>query len=470
MTTTHLHDIVKSYDVRGLVDSELTPEVVHALGASFVDVVVGAGNSLVVGHDMRESSPELSDAFIAGAVSRGASIRHIGLCSTDMVYFASGTWDLPAVMFTASHNPATYNGIKFSRRSAQGISLATGLAEIRDQALAHLEGTVEDFEGEPGVVTKHDVLKDYASYLRTLVPLDSIRPLRVVVDAANGMAGHTVPAVLQQAARLRGLPLEVISLFFELDGSFPNHEANPLDPKNLVDIQRAVIAKRADIGLAFDGDADRCFVIDETGTPVTPSAVAALVAKREILRVKATGEEGPLRVIHNLICSQTVSEIISENGGEPVRTQVGHSFIKDRMKETGAIFGGEHSAHYYFRDFWGADNGMLAAMHVMAELGNRDEPLSQVVAEFSRYVESGEINSVVSDAESVVERISLAFEGRGAIDTLDGLSVRSEDLASLWWFNVRASNTEPLLRLNVEASSSLEMEKLRDEVLSHIQG
>ncbi len=469
MTTSHLRDIVKSYDVRGLVDSQLTPEVAQALGAAFVEVVVGAGNSLVVGHDMRESSPELSDAFIDGAVSRGASIRHIGLCSTDMVYFASGTWDIPAVMFTASHNPATYNGIKFSRRSAQGISLETGLAEIRDQALAHLEGTVAGFDGKPGVVTTHNVLKDYASYLRQLVPLDSIRPLRVVVDAANGMAGHTVPAVLQHAAELAGLPLEVVSLFFELDGSFPNHEANPLDPKNLVDIQRAVIAERADIGLAFDGDADRCFVIDETGTPVTPSAVAALVAKREILRVKASGEKGPLRVIHNLICSQTVPEVISESGGEPVRTQVGHSFIKDRMKETGAIFGGEHSAHYYFRDFWGADNGMLAAMHVMAELGRRDEPLSQVVAEFSRYVESGEINSVVSDSQSVMDRIAEAFQGRGAIDALDGLSVRSEDPDWMWWFNVRASNTEPLLRLNVEASSSLEMETLRNEVLSLIR-
>jgi phosphomannomutase len=291
----------------------------------------------------------------------------------------------------------------------------------------------------------------------------------VVVDAANGMAGHTVPAVLQEAAGLAGLPLEIIDLFFELDGTFPNHEANPLDTKNLVDIQRAVIAEGADLGLAFDGDADRCFVIDETGTAVTPSAVAALVAKREILRVKASGEKGPIRVIHNLICSQTVPEIIAENGGEPVRTQVGHSFIKDRMKETGAIFGGEHSAHYYFRDFWGADNGMLAALHVLAELGSRNEPLSQVVAEFSRYVESGEINSVVSDSATLVERIADAFSGRGAIDTLDGLSVRGDDQGPLWWFNVRASNTEPLLRLNVEASSTAEMEKLRDEVMSLIQ-
>jgi phosphomannomutase len=467
VSSSVLFDIVKSYDVRGLVATQLSPDVAKALGAAFVDVVVGAGNSLVVGHDMRESSPVLAQAFLDGAVARGASVRYIGLSSTEMVYFASGTWDIPAAMFTASHNPASYNGIKFSRRSAQGISLESGLAEIRDRAIEHLDGRAEAFEGNHGTITSDDVLQGYASYLRALVPLEGSRPLRVVVDAANGMAGHTVPAVLGEAAGLPGI--EIIPLFFELDGSFPNHEANPLDPANLVDIQRAVVAEKADIGLAFDGDADRCFVIDERGKPVTPSAIAGLVAKREILRVKASGEEGPIMVIHNLICSATVAEVISENGGEPIRTQVGHSFIKDRMKETGAIFGGEHSAHYYFRDFWGADNGMLAALHVLAELGSQDSPLSAVVAEFSRYVESGEINSVVSDQKATVDAIEKAFAKHGQLDTLDGLTVHGSDDDGPWWFNVRASNTEPLLRLNVEASSTQAMERVRDQVLGIIR-
>ena len=471
--------IVKSYDVRGLVDSELTPEVVRALGAAFVDVVVGASNTLVLGHDMRDSSPVLADAFIEGATKRGASVKHLGLCSTDMVYYASGAWDMPAVMFTASHNPATYNGIKFSKRLAQGISLQSGLAEIRDRAIEVLKDPGALEASATGVVTHHTVLADYAAHLRSLVDLSTTRTLRVVVDAANGMAGYTVPAVLGEAAGLQALPLDVIEMYFELDGSFPNHEANPLEPKNLVDLQKAVVAHQADIGLAFDGDADRCFVIDQTGAPVTPSAVAALVAKREIIRVKASGEAPPIRVIHNLICSKTVSEIITENGGEPIRTQVGHSYIKDRMRDTGAIFGGEHSAHYYFRDFWGADNGMLAALHVVAELAGSTEPLSVVAQEYARYVESGEINSVVTDQKAVVAAIEDAFRDRASLDHLDGLTVESQPVESkpvdgsstrdFWWFNVRASNTEPLLRLNVEAGNRVDMEAIRDEVLAIIR-
>lgn len=468
MTALHLNAIVKSYDVRGLVDSELTPEVCRVLGAAFVDVVVGASNTLVVGHDMRDSSPGLAAAFIEGATLRGASVRHIGLASTDMVYYASGAWDMASVMFTASHNPATYNGIKFSKRLAQGISLQSGLADIRDRAIELLEQGLEA-RPEPGLVTHHSVVGDYAAYLRSLVDLTTTRPLRVVVDAANGMAGLTVPAVLGNTAGLAALPLEVIPMYFELDGSFPNHEANPLEPANLVDLQQAVVAHSADIGLAFDGDADRCFVIDETGAPVTPSAVAALVAKREILRVKALGEKEPIRVIHNLICSQTVSEIITENGGEPVRTQVGHSYIKDRMRDTGAIFGGEHSAHYYFRDFWGADNGMLAALHVVAELAGSAVPLSKLAREYARYVESGEINSVVSDQQAVVERIEKHFLDRADLSHLDGLTVTGVGDEGFWWFNVRASNTEPLLRLNVEASNRAGMEQIRDEVVALIR-
>jgi phosphomannomutase len=470
MSASVLHAIVKSYDVRGLVETELTPEVAEVLGAAFVDEVVGAENSLVVGHDMRESSPVLAEAFIAGATARGGSVRHIGLCSTDMVYFASGQWDLPAVMFTASHNPASYNGIKFSRRLAQGISVKSGLAEIRDRAIEFLETGIPEHKEGVGIVTHHDVLGDYATYLRSLVDITATRPLRVVVDAANGMAGLSVPAVLSEAAGLPALPLEIIPMYFELDGSFPNHEANPLEPANLVDLQAAVVAHKADIGLAFDGDADRCFVIDEQGSPVTPSAVAALVAKREIMRVRAAGEKPPIRVIHNLICSKTVSEIIEENGGEPVRTQVGHSFIKDQMRDTGAIFGGEHSAHYYFRDFWGADNGMLAALHVLAELGGSAHTLSALAKEYSRYVESGEINSVVSNPGAVLTALEQHFGDTASLDHLDGLTVEGQGEDGLWWFNVRASNTEPLLRLNVEARSGSEMERVRDQVLAIING
>jgi phosphomannomutase len=469
MSSSVLHDIVKSYDVRGLVASQLTPDVARALGAAFVDVVGGAGNSVVVGHDMRDSSPVLAEAFIEGALSRGGNVAHIGLCSTDMVYFASGTMDMAAVMFTASHNPASYNGLKFSRRQAQGISIESGLAEIRDRAIAHLEGSVESHTGETGQMSQHDVLADYALYLRSLVPLENSRPLRVVVDAANGMAGLSVPAVLGTAAGLAALPLEIIPMYFELDGTFPNHEANPLEPANVVDLQKAVLTHGADIGLAFDGDADRCFVIDNTGAAVTPSAVAALVAKREILRVRAAGERGDITVIHNLICSKTVAEVIEENGGVPLRTQVGHSFIKDTMRESGAIFGGEHSAHYYFRDFWGADNGMLAALHVLAELGATTAPLSEVVADFSRYSESGEINSVVEDKGAVVEEIAAAYAALAEIDYLDGVSLSHEGETGFWRANVRASNTEPLLRLNVEGSSPAVMERVRDELLGLIR-
>jgi phosphomannomutase len=352
---------------------------------------------------------------------------------------------------------------------AQGISIDTGLAEIRDRAEVFEAGSAEPFTGKPGTLTHHSVLADYVRYLRSLVPLGDSRPLRVVVDAANGMAGLSVPAVLGDSAGLQALPFEVIPMYFELDGTFPNHEANPLDPANLVDLQAAVIKHGADMGLAFDGDADRCFVIDERGEPVTPSAVAALVAKREILRVRASGEKAPIKVIHNLICSRTVSEVIHENGGLPVRTQVGHSFIKDTMRDSGAIFGGEHSAHYYFRDFWGADNGMLAALHVMAELALSDAPLSSVAAEFSRYHESGEINSVVSEQGVIIERIQ-AHYSTARSDRLDGLSIWQDDAEGFWSVNVRASNTEPLLRLNVEASTAERMIEIRDTVLDLIRG
>ncbi len=462
--------LVKTYDVRGLVGSQLTPEIVAALAAGFVDELEAAGQDVVVGHDMRDSSPEFADAFATGARARGANVVSIGLCSTDESYFASGVLNAPAAMFTASHNPATYNGIKFSRAGARGVSLNTGLANIRDRAAVYLETGIEEVD-QPGSYRDLHILVQYASYLREMVDLHNIRPLKVVVDAGNGMGGMTVPAVLGTASDLSRLPLEIIPMYFELDGSFPNHEANPLDPKNLVDLQKAVVEHQADIGLAFDGDADRCFVVDEKGEPVTPSAVAAIVARREIAREKATNPGAPITVLHNLLTSRVVEEVIAEDGAKPVKTKVGHSLIKDQMAATNAIFGGEHSAHYYFRDFWGADNGMLAAMHVLAEFGSQDLSLSEFSKQYNPYYLSGEINSTVSDVAAAKARVQQAFAGRAEFDEFDGITAQGKpaEAGSWWWFNVRSSNTEPLLRLNVEAKNEADMIQIRDEVLGLIQ-
>ena len=448
--TVDLSALVKAYDVRGLVPDQLDADVARAIGAAFVRVV-GAPDGIVVGYDMRPSSPELAAAFADGATSQGADVVQIGLASTDQLYFASGSLDRPGAMFTASHNPARYNGIKLCRSGAAPVGLETGLAEVRDLA----EAGVPAYDGAPGAVTTRDVLPDYAAHLRGLVDLTGIRRLRVVVDAANGMAGHTVPSVLA------GLPLAVVPMYFELDGTFPNHEANPLDPANLVDLKRRVVEERADIGLAFDGDADRCFVIDERGEAVSPSAVTALVAVREL--AKAPGAT----VIHNLITSRAVPEIVTEHGGRPVRTRVGHSFIKAEMARTDAVFGGEHSAHYYFRDFWRADTGMLAALHVLAALGEQERPLSELASAYERYVASGEINSEVADQAAATARVRAAYERLDGVtvDELDGLTVDAPD----WWFNLRPSNTEPLLRLNVEAADGATMQRVRDDVLATVR-
>ena len=465
-----LATIVKTYDVRGVVGETLTEQMVEALGAGFADEVNAAGESLVIGHDMRDSSPVFAKAFARGANARGANVINLGLCSTDETYFASGAWSMPAAMFTASHNPSAYNGIKFSRAGAAGISLDTGLASIRDRAMSYLDHGIENV-AQPGTYSERDVLADYAGYLRTLVDLSTIRPLRIVVDAGNGMGGMTVPAVLSTAVGLPALPIEIIPLYFELDGTFPNHEANPLEPANLVDLQRAVLEHKADLGLAFDGDADRCFVVDERGEAVTPSAVAAIVAVREIARARAAHPDQPITVLHNLITSNIVPETIEAHGARAVRTRVGHSLIKDQMASTGAVFGGEHSAHYYFKDFWGADNGMLAAMHVLAEFGAQPEPLSALTHKYSPYALSGEINSTVADVAAATTRVREAFETRGTVDTLDGLTItgRTEPGEAFWWFSVRPSNTEPLLRLNVEAADQDTMSRIRDEVLTLIR-
>jgi phosphomannomutase len=460
--------MVKTYDVRGLVNIDLTEDVVEALAAGFVDELELAGKSVVVGHDMRDSSPLFEQAFARGAQARGANVISIGLCSTDESYFASGDMNLAAAMFTASHNPASYNGIKFSRAGARGISLDTGLAAIRDRAKVFLAEGIEAV-ATPGSYTKKDVLVEYATYLRTLVDLSNVKPMKIVVDAANGMGGLTVPAVLGQAAGLAKLPIEIVDMYFELDGTFPNHEANPLEPKNLVDLQKAVVEHKADLGLAFDGDADRCFVVDENGNPVTPSAVTAMVAKREIARARSRDKDAEITILYNLITSKVVSEVIASEGAFGERTMVGHSLIKDRMAATNAAFGGEHSAHYYFKSFWGADNGMLAAMHVLAEFGSQPETLSAISKQYNPYFLSGEINSTVTDVPAARARIEEAFKDRASFDHLDGVTVSGEDSqGDWWWFNVRASNTEPLLRLNVEAKAKASMEAIRDEVLGLI--
>lgn len=465
-----LNAVVKTYDVRGLVGENLTEEIVAAIGAAFVDEVDAAGRDVVIGHDMRDSSPTFAAAFARGVQARGANVVSIGLCSTDESYYASGVLQAPSAMFTASHNPASYNGIKLSRAGAQGLSLDTGLASIRDRAAVYLHDGI-DAATETGAFRTQDVLADYATYLRTLVDLSGIRPITVVVDAGNGMGGLTVPAVLGEAAGLPRLPITIIPLYFELDGTFPNHEANPLEPKNLVDLQRAVLEHRADLGLAFDGDADRCFVVDELGEAVTPSAVAAIVALREIARARASDPDAEITIIHNLITSQVVPETIEAAGAVPLRTRVGHSLIKDAMRESGAVFGGEHSAHYYFRDFWSADNGMLAAMHLLAEYGTQERPLSALSAQFTPYPMSGEINSTIDDVPAAFTRIVESFSGRAEFDELDGLTVTGTvgNDEPFWWFSVRSSNTEPLLRLNVEAGDRTTMERVRDEVLALIR-
>jgi phosphomannomutase len=461
---TGLSDIVKAYDIRGIVPDQLDEAVARALGTAFVQLLREAGDpagTIVLAYDMRDSSPGLAAAFAEGARAAGAGVIDAGLGSTDLLYFAAGSLDLPGAMFTASHNPARYNGIKLCRAGARPIGQDTGLARIRELAQGLLDGSTPaptPAGAEAGVV-KRDLLTDYAAHLRTLVDLRGIRPLTVVVDAGNGMAGHTVPAVLGDAA-LDPLPLRLFPLYFALDGSFPNHEANPLDPSNLVDLQAAVRKHGADLGLAFDGDADRCFVIDERGEPVSPSAITALVAIRELAKHPGAA------IIHNLITSAAVPEIVTEHGGTPVRSRVGHSFIKQQMATTGAVFGGEHSAHYYFRDFWGADTGMLAAMHVLAALGEQAGPLSELAGQFERYVASGEVNSRVTDQAAALAAVERVYEAEQR-DHTDGLTVRFGDGA---WFNLRPSNTEPLLRLNVEAPTAERMAAVRDDVLALVRG
>jgi phosphomannomutase len=449
-----VHRVIKAYDIRGLVGEEIDESLVAEVGAAFAALMRGEGAQRVaIGHDMRDSSPSLAAAFATGVTDQGLDVVHIGLASTDQLYFASGLLECPGAMFTASHNPAAYNGIKLCRAAALPVGADTGLKVITEDLIAG----VATYDGQPGTSTDRDVLAEYGEFLRSLVEVSGLRPLRVAVDAGNGMAGHTTPAVLGAIDSITLLPL-----YFELDGSFPNHEANPLDPANLLDLQLYVRETGADIGLAFDGDADRCFVVDERGLPVSPSTVTSLVAAREL------GREIGATVIHNLITSRAVPELVSERGGTPLRSRVGHSYIKALMAETGAIFGGEHSAHYYFRDFWGADSGMLAALHVLVALGEQDRPLSELTADYQRYESSGEINFKVADAADCVDAVLKSFGSRiHSIDHLDGVTV---DLGDGSWFNLRTSNTEPLLRLNAEGRTAEDVDAMIGQISAEVTG
>ncbi|MBF8252138.1 MAG: phosphomannomutase [Actinobacteria bacterium] len=451
---SQIPNIFKAYDIRGLVDTEMTPDFSFATGLAFARFLQLEREpaTVIVAEDMRPSSSELAQAFSAGVNSTGLDVMRIGLASTDMLYFASGKLGLPGAMFTASHNPAAYNGIKLCFSNARPIGKESGLQ------------TIENFvrKGSPieirsvGAELKREMLNEYVEHLLSLVNLNSLRPLTIVIDAGNGMAGYTAPAIF---ARLN---CTVIPLFFELDGSFPNHEANPIDPRNLRDLQKAVKKHKADLGLAFDGDADRCFLVDENGIAINPSDLTSLIAHRELIKYPGS------TIIYNLISSRAVPEVIRENGGIGLRSRVGHSYIKAMMAESGAIFGGEHSGHFYFKEFWRADSGALAALHAIAALGESKKSMSKIMAPYQRYVSSGEINSTVTDAEFAVLRVEQTFSERSGveIDHLDGLSV----IGDTWWFNLRPSNTEPLLRLNVEAKSAGAMGKLRDEVLTLIRG
>jgi len=438
-----LHDIVKAYDVRGVVPDDLDADVAERLGRA-VAMEVG-GPAVVVARDMRPSGEELTQAFMRGIRAQGLDTIDLGLASTDLLYYASGHLDLPGAMWTASHNPARYNGLKLCRAGAEPISLDTGLAAIRDAAIA---GEFTE-PAAPGMHREQDLLTEYAAHVKGFADVAEMRPLKVAVDAGNGMGGLVVPAVFDD------LPLEVVPLYFELDGTFPNHPANPIEPENLVDLQRAVIAHGCDLGLAFDGDADRMFCVDEEGRPVSPSLVTAIIAQRLLTR---NPDE---TVLYNLICSKVVPETIEAAGGHAVRTRVGHSFIKAVMRDTGAVFAGEHSGHYYFRDNFRADSGLIAAVVLLEALGEHGGPLSDLVKPYDRYAASGELNTEVADQVGAMERVAAAFATRGDADWADGLTVNGDG----WWFNLRPSNTEPLLRLNAEGDDESTMAAVRDEVL-----
>ena len=448
-----LDKIIKAYDIRGLVKDEITPDFSFSVGvafAKFLEIEREPG-TIVVGEDMRPSSAPLAKAFCGGANSQGMDVIRIGLSSTDMLYFASGKLNLPGIMFTASHNPAKYNGMKLCKSGARPVGKESGLQVIKDI----IEKGAPISNRPIGKVREQDLLKEYVDFLIKQFPKKTFsnRKIKVVIDAGNGMAGFTAPAVMEK------LNVELIPMYFELDGNFPNHEANPIEPENLKDLQKMVKKHKADIGLAFDGDADRCFLINEKAELVNPSALTALIAVRELKKNPKSA------IIYNLISSKAVPEVIAEHKGRAIRSRVGHSYIKNLMAETGAVFAGEHSGHFYFKNFWKADSGMLAALYALAELMQSDGTLSELLEPYNRYFSSGEINSKVKDAQKSIKVIKEKYQSKFEVDELDGLTVTAKE----WWFNLRASNTEPLLRLNVEAQTQKQMAKIRDSVLSQIK-
>ena len=454
ITLDRLQKLIKAYDVRGIVPGELDENISFQIGQAFVVALKlrkseGGCGQVVIAHDMRPSGPALVQSFANGIKAQGVDVLHMGLASTDGLYFATGFLNIAGAMFTASHNPAQYNGIKLAKAGAAPVGQDSGLKEITQLVLKG----VSPYEGVKGKDSERDLNSEYVKYLHSLVDLKAVRKLKVVIDAGNGMGGFSVPKVFDNSK------IEIVPMYFELDGTFPNHEANPIEPANLVDLQKRVVAEKADLGIAFDGDADRAFFVDENGVSISPSAITALIAKRELKR-----EPGSV-IIHNLITSRSVAEVVSENGGTAIKTRVGHSFIKQVMKDTNAIFGGEHSGHFYFRDFWFADSGMLAALHVLSALGETKsgETFSALIKEFDRYIASGEINTRVKDVLVTSNKVRQHFASMKDVQTddLDGLTFASD----AWWVNIRPSNTEPLLRLNAEAKDRATMEKLRDEVL-----
>jgi phosphomannomutase len=442
MADDRLDTIFKAYDIRGTVPDQLDADLARRIGAAFARFA--AGPTVLLARDMRPSGVELTAAFADGVTSQGTDVVDLGLASTDLVYFAAGKLDAPGAMFTASHNPAQYNGIKLCLAGARPVGEESGLADIRRMVGEGVEPTA----GARGTVTTRDVLDDYAAHVRTFVDTSALRPLKVIADTANGMGGLVVPKVLD------GLPFDVEILYEELDGTFPNHPADPIQPENLKDLQQRVLDTGADVGLAFDGDADRVFLVDEKAQPVSGSTTTAMVARGMLAKHPGS------TVIYNLICSKSVPEVIRESGGTPVRSRVGHSFIKQVMAETGAVFGGEHSGHYYFRENYRADSGLIAALVVLELLSQSAQPLSELRTPFERYAASGEINRTVTDQAGTIERVASRYADADQ-DRLDGLTVDLGD----WWFNLRPSNTEPLLRLNLEARTPAECDARVAEVL-----
>ena len=443
-----LSRIFKAYDIRGVHPDDLDEDVARRVGSAFAEWV--NARAVLLGRDCRLSSPALAAAFESGVTARGVDVVDLGLIATDLLYFASGKLDLPGAVITASHNPARYNGIKLCRAGAGPVGEDTGLRDIKE--LAERDEFGSGRGATPGRVTQRDMLEQYVEHVLSFVDADALAPVTVVADTANGMGGLVVPAVFER------LPVKLVTLYPELDGTFPNHPADPIDPENQKDLKREVRERGADLGMAFDGDADRVFFVDENAEGISGSLITALVARSMLEKHPGS------KVVHNLICSWTVPEVIRENGGEPIRTRVGHSFIKQVMAETGAVFGGEHSGHYYFRDHYRADSGLIAGLVVLEEMSKAGKPLSELLEPFLRYHASGEINSEVIDQQATIEKLARAFS-EGKQDRLDGLTVEYED----WWFNARPSNTEPLLRLNVEATTTELLEEKTAEVLSVIR-